>query len=137
MPRPSTTPSCEATPVLSASTRRTISAALGDGARLPRLVATSAPLEEKLHKLHNGDVLQRHWGRKALTEHPVTRLRWPLCPGAPGNGEASPAPSGVGTAGAPRTQWRAAPRCRLRVPPSAGWRGPPPARSADARADRR
>src|SRR2546430_14291282 len=52
MPRPSTTPSCEPTPEVSASTRRTISAAFGDGARLPRLVATSPPLEEELHKLH-------------------------------------------------------------------------------------
>src|SRR5438309_10611568 len=51
MPRPSTTPSCEPTPEVSASTRRTISAAFGDGARLPRLVATSPPLEEELHKL--------------------------------------------------------------------------------------
>ena len=75
--------------------------------------------EEELHKLHTGDVPQRHWGRKAPATAPK-RLRWLFCPDAPDNGGASPGPSGVGTAGALRTRWRADPRCRLRVPPSAG-----------------
>src|SRR5204862_7625202 len=82
------------------------------------------------------DVAHAHPCPTALPIWP-RRLRSPLCPGAPGNAGAIPAPSEVGTAGAPRTRRRAAPRCRLRVPPSAGWRGRPPAHSATARADRR
>src|SRR5438874_5655562 len=65
MPRPSTTPSCEPTPVLSASTRRTISAVLGEAARLPPLVATSVPLRRGTAQTSQGDVAQAHQGGKA------------------------------------------------------------------------
>src|SRR2546425_1265016 len=118
MPRPNTTPSCEPTPLLSASTRRTISEALGEGllglrrvargrwdvarppARVPVRFNRLQPCGRhrragELHKLHIGDVLRGHPGRKA---GPVKRLRWLLCPGAPGNDGVSPGPSGVGTA---------------------------------------
>src|SRR5712692_10922398 len=106
MPPPSTTPSCEATPAVNASTRRTISEALGDGVLGLRRVASrrldlSRPPGRvpvrfnrlqpcgrhrrtgELHKLHTGDVLRGQPGRKP---EPFKRLRWPLYPGAPGNG---------------------------------------------------
>src|SRR5207245_968486 len=54
--------------------------------------------EEELHKLHTGDVPQRHWGRKTPATAPK-RLRSLSRPDAPDTGGARPGPTGLGTAG--------------------------------------
>src|SRR5216110_3065611 len=144
MPRPTPMPSCDPWLALRASTRRTISTALGDrvfGLRPPgRVPARFNRLQPwGLHRREGATAhtAQRDYPgsiRAARPAGPFRRLRWRFCPGGPGNGAAGPGPTEAGTAGAHRTPSRVAPRCRRRAWPSAAWRDPPPARSASARA---